>query len=271
MKTELTKAFSGWKFYITLLLMCTIAACSAFYVISYNESVPLSSSSNPMLGVSTVYAKWIGNEWNMWYSSLYFFVIPLAAVMPHGLSLYNDKKTYYIAQALIREKKHRYYRNKIIAAFISGGVMASLPLLFNIAIVALKFPFRNPDLNYDIYYKIQPFSFGSVLFYKSPWLYLIIRITMVFIYAGLSAMLSISISFFSNNRYVILFAPLLLFLVINFVTPILRIPYELSPIRFLGAGNIYIVKTHIVIGEAVVLFILILILNAVGERKKDVI
>lgn len=270
MKVELTKAFKSWEFVITILIMSIISIGSAMYAFHYSYSDASYGITNPMLGVTSVYTKWIGNDWNSWFSALYFFAFPLVAVMPSGLSLYKERKSNYIAQMVIRERRNIYYFHKYVSAFVSGGTIICLPIILNIAIVALKFPFRTPDLNYDVYYKIQPFSFGSAFFYKSPFLYLLLRVAIVFIYGGLCAMLSISISFISKNRYVILFTPIILFMVVNFSNNVLRIPYEMSPIRFLGAGNTYIVSTYVVIGEAAILLIASLIIYLFGS-KKDVL
>ena len=270
MKKEIAKVFSGWEFIITFVLMCLISLASAISVISYDYNAHIYSGTNPMLGVSSVYTKWIGNDWNTWSSTLYFFVFPLVACMPGGLSLYREIKTNYNAQMLIRERKEIYYLHKYIAAFISGGSIVCLPVILNIAVVALRFPFRAPDLNYDIFYKIQPFSFGSSMFYEYPWLYLIVRVAVIFVYAGLCAMLSVSISFICKNRYIILFVPQILFMIVNFSNMILRIPYELSPIRFLGAGNTYIVSTSVVFAEVAVLFVFCVVMYVYGS-KRDVL
>ncbi len=269
MKVEMTKAFKSWEFIITFLIMCIISIGSAMYVFHYS-TVLQSASSNPMLGVTSVYTKWIGNDWNSWYSALYFFIFPLTAVMPSGLSIYKERKSNYAAQMLIRERRTNYYLKKYISAFVSGGTIVCLPIVLNIAIVAMKFPFRAPDLNYDIYYKMQSFSFGSIMFYRYPFLYLLMRLVVIFIYAGLCAILSVSISFVCKNRYMILFTPIILFMVINFSNNVVRIPYEMSPIRFLGAGNIFIVSTPVVLGEAVVLLVVSFVMYLYGS-KQDVL
>lgn len=270
MKVELTKAFSGWKFAITLFIMCFISICSAIYMIVHSVQRYEVEGVNPMLGVTSVYTKWIGNDWNSWFSSLYFFVFPIAAVIPSGLELYKEKKNNYISQMLIRERKVIYYLHKYLSAFISGGTIICLPIVLNVAIIALIFPFRKPDLNYDIYYKIQPFSFGSRLFYICPWLYMLLRFVVIFLYSGLCSVLSVSISFICKNRYVILFSPLILFMIVNYSNMIFQIPYELSPIKFLGAGNTYIVSTPIVLGEAILLLVISFALFIFG-RKRDVL
>ena len=51
---------------------------------------------------------------------------------------------------------------------------------------------------------------------------------------------------------------------------ILRIPYELSPIRFLGAGNTYIVSTSVVFAEVAVLFVFCVVMYVYGS-KRDVL
>lgn len=270
MRIELRKAFSGWKFVVTFLILCIISAGSALYVITGSFRDVFHAGENPMLGVTSVYKYWMGNDWDSWFSSLYFFLFPIAAVMPAGLSLYKEKKTNYTAQMLIRENKNVYYLHKYLAAFISGGVIVCLPVILNIMVVALRFPFRTPDLNYDIYYKIQPFSFASGLFYTRPWLYLILRLAVIFLYAGLCAVLSTSVSFICRNRYIIVFTPQILFMVVNFCNMAFQIPYELSPIKFLGAGNTYIVASSVVFGEAALLIAVSLALFVFG-RKRDVL
>lgn len=277
MKTEIRKSLSGWQFWITLSILCCITLYCAGYVMYFQMSqmqhiYPADGiGRNPLLAVTTLYNRWIGAEWMTSLSSLYFFIFPLCAVIPYGLSLYQERRSGYMAQMILRETRGQYLRKKLIAVFLSGGLVITIPVILNIMLVALYFPAYTPDLNLNIYYAVQPFSFGSRLFYEIPWLYLCVRVAVIFWYGGVAASISMAVTFFTRNRFVILFSPMLFFLLLNYSDTLFRVPYEMSPLRFLGAGNIYIVTAPVVIGEAALLGVVTVIIIWLRGRKKDVL
>lgn len=277
MKTEIRKSLSGWQFWITLCILCCITLYCGGYVILYqfNQMQHIRTAAgmgrNPLLAATTLYNRWIGAEWMTSLSSLYFFIFPLAAAIPYGLSLYQERRSGYMAQMILRETRGKYLREKFIAVFLSGGLVITVPVILNIMLVALYFPAYTPDLNLDIYYAVQPFSFGSRLFYEIPWLYLCVRVALIFWYGGVAASISMAATFFTRNRFVILFSPILFFLLLNYSYTLVRTPYEMSPQRFLGAGNIYIVTAPVVIGEAALLSALTVSIIWLRGRMKDVL
>jgi len=176
-----------------------------------------------------------------------------------------------MGQMVLRETRARYLLNKYVAVFLSGGLVIAVPVVLNIMIIALYFPAHAPDLNYDIYTTVKAFSFGSKLYYEIPWLYLMIRVAVIFWYGGVAATVSMAVTFFSRNRFVILFTPMLFFLLLNYSYTLFQVPYEISPLRFLGSGNVYYVVTPIVIGEALFLSFLTIAFIGLRGRKKDVL
>ncbi len=277
MKTEIRKSLSGWQFWATLGVLCCITLfCAMFVINAYNDETNLQFvrdgfERNPYLPMNTLFNRWIGAEWMSPLSSIFFFVFPLCAVIPYGLSFYQERRSGYMAQMVLRETRGKYLCNKIIAVFLSGGLVITLPVVLNIMAVAMFIPAYKPDLNYDIYYAVQPFSFGSELFYSTPWLYLVLRVATIFLYAGLAASMSFAITFLTRNRFVILFSPMIFFLLLNYSYTLFPVIYEISPLRFLGAGNICLVSTFVVVGEALILFISVITVVLLMGRKKDVL
>jgi len=277
-KTEIRKSLSGWPFWLTLLILCGMTIYSALFIIHSDLEAStrivrkvVDLESNPMLSVKSLYSNWIGAEWMTPFSTLFFFVFPLCAAIPYGLSLYQERRSGYMGQMVLRETRARYLLNKYVAVFLSGGLVIAVPVVLNIMIIALYFPAHAPDLNYDIYTTVKAFSFGSKLYYEIPWLYLMIRVAVIFWYGGVAATVSMAVTFFSRNRFVILFTPMLFFLLLNYSYTLFQVPYEISPLRFLGSGNVYYVVTPIVIGEALFLSFLTIAFIGLRGRKKDVL
>lgn len=273
MKSEIRRAFSNWGFVITLIILCLISSASAISTIHIDivNTPSNSAGTNPFLGVRTLYNRWIAMVWDDPYSTIFFTILPLAAAIPSGASLYNDRRTGYIAQMVIRKRRLKYLSERFLATFISGGTVVTISVIVNICITALHFPVRKPDLYFDIYTSVQPFSFASTLFYTTPFIHMILRILVIFLYAGAAAVMCLATTCFSRNRYVILFSPMMIFLFLNFAYNVVHIPYELSPLRFLGAHNAQIMWAPIVWGEFFIFVCITTLLLWIWGRKKDVL
>lgn len=273
MKTELRKSLFNLSFLLTLGIMCAISIASACSIIKVDitHSVATVSGKNPALGIRTLYNRWIAMVWDDPYSAIFFNIFPLAAALPNGLSLYSDRKNGYMAQMILRKTRTRYFSEKFVATFFSGGLVITIPVILNIMITALHFPIRKPDLYFDIYTSVQPFSFASTYFYTVPFVHLLLRVLIIFLYSGTAAVMCLAMTCFSRNRYIILFVPMLLFLFLNFSYSIIQVPYELSPLRFLGAHNAQIMWTPIVWGELLILLFLSSMILFLWGRRKDVL
>lgn len=282
MKTEIRKSVAGWQFWATLFILCAVAAYCGLNVIIRNISEINRTAEfyannsnditrNTMSAAQSLYNNWIGMEWTSPLSGFYFFVFPFCAAIPYGLSLYQERRTGYIAQMMLRETREKYLRNKYVAVFLSGGLVISIPVIVNIMIVAMYFPAYKPDLFCDGYYAITAFSFGSHLFYSIPWLYIVLRVFTIFWYGGIAATMSMAVTFFSRNRFVILFSPMIFFLVLNYSDRLFPVTSEISPLRFLGSGTLGHVYTGVVMGEAVFLTAITILVVWIRGRKHDVL
>ena len=282
MKTEIRKSVAGWQFWATLFILCAVAAYCGLNVLIRNISEINRTAEfyannsndiarNTMSAAQSLYNNWIGMEWTSPLSGFYFFVFPFCAAIPYGLSLYQERRTGYIAQMMLRETRGKYLRNKYVAVFLSGGLVISIPVIVNIMIVAMHFPAYKPDLYCDIYYSITAFSFGSHLFYSIPWLYIVLRVFTIFWYGGIAAVMSMAVTFFSRNRFVILFSPMVFFLVLNYSNKLFPVTSEISPLRFLGSGTLGHVDTGVVMGEAVFLTAITILVVWIRGRKHDVL
>ncbi|MDD4414479.1 MAG: hypothetical protein PHR14_08050 [Oscillospiraceae bacterium] len=257
-KNELRRAFTGIPFFIAIAIGTVIAFWQVIqYVIPLTEFVNdvHTYAGKPGLFPLSVFNKWIGAERTGLPSYLFFLVIPLLASLPYGDSYFQDRKTGYIRHILIRQNKVQYYVAKFIAVFLSGAVVVVIPLIINLGMSALILPSVLPEVSTHTH-AIYAHSMWSSLYYAHPYVYIGLYLLLIFIFSGLWASISLSVSFFSGNRYVVLLFPFVFYVFIHAITNLLNID-RMSPSVFLRPSQpeAYI-SFPIILGEAVLLLLM---------------
>lgn len=155
----------------------------------------------------SLFYKWIGACEFPVQSFLFFFVIPLLAVLPGGASLHEDMKSGYIQSVILRSSRKKYLLSKYIGVFISGGIAVVLPLLVSLFITAMKYPALKPE---PIVICLYPYSMLNHMFYTHPGLFLAILLILDFLMSGAIATVSLLFSFFTNHKVITLIIPFVL-------------------------------------------------------------
>jgi hypothetical protein len=158
-------------------------------------------------------------------SGLIGLIGPLIAVLPFADSFAHDRVLGYLRFVLTRTTYRRYLAGKYFASFLSGGFAVSIPMslcfLFSVIILPRGL---NPD---PFQARIQPSEalgpFGT-LYDSAPDLYILSLIALSFIFGATYAIFGLSLSTLTENRYVVLATPFVLYNVIHYGLAILGIP-----------------------------------------------
>lgn len=282
LRVEFTKVFYNWLFVITLIVAAAIAIWSGISAIMLyahdREMVAVSAglagvAVNPDYGLITLFNKWIGQDYVAMATSLFYLLLPILSVLPYAWSYYSERKSGYVKQVLIRTHRSTYFLSKYIATFVSGALVILIPMALNFMLVSAFIPAAKPDLFYDIYYGMPAGAKGSVLFYEHPYWFVLCRFLMAGVFAGLIATCVIALSFFINNRFVVMLVPFLVLLTINYfsgMTGKYTGDIELSPINFIHGGSVNFPKLWVLLLYVAVLFLFSFGIILWRGRKSDV-
>jgi hypothetical protein len=158
-------------------------------------------------------------------SGLIGLIAPLIAVLPFADTFAYDRVLGYLRFVLSRTTYRRYLTAKYIVSFLSGGFAVSIPMslcfLFSVIILPRGL---NPD---PFQARIQPSGalgpFGT-LYDSAPDLYILSLIALSFLFGATYAIFGLSLSTLTDNRYIILATPFVLYNVVHYGLAILGIP-----------------------------------------------
>ena len=266
LKIELRKAFGNKLFLLTLVVGIVIASISANQNIQlYLDAVAHNAYRkeitdvlfNPMYPAFSPYTYWIGGDYQYPMTSLFYLLLPLMASLAFGWSFFMEKKSGYIKNVVTRTKKIHYFLAIYIAVFLSGGAVIAIPLVINFLTVACFIPAYQPDIYYSIYYSMG-YHFLSELFYSSPLVYVIYVMALDFVFSGLIATASLTLTFFVRNRFAVVLLPFLLLLGIQYIQDTLYKIFQviISPIDFLKAYSSGPVTGWVIFPFMIILFLL---------------
>lgn len=281
LKIELKKAFQNKLFWITLVIASIIATLSAIYNIQIiqeekqyyaNAVVQFGTEAvNPNAPLYSLFNHWICEDFSSLASTMFFMLFPIFAVLGYGWSLFSEQKSGYIKNVITRTSKRNYFLSKYIATFLSGGAIVSVPVLFNFLLVSMFVPAVNPDIFYDIGWTVRTNSMFSEYFYAKPFLYVFLRVSVVFLFSGAIATVSYALAFFIRNRFAVILLPFLGVIFLHFGQYLLEnISSELSPIYLLGGYGFNTKMLWAVLSELAVILVPTFLLALLKGGKDDV-
>ena len=193
----------------------------------------------------SLYNVWIGSiSGDLFFTTIFYFILPLAATLPFSFSLSDESKSGYLRQMTLKKGQMRYYFAKYIVTFTSGFLLAAIPLLINVIITACYIPAYKPDPLEQLYSGQYYGQYLANIFYSEPFAFMIIFILIPGLFCGLWADLSMCLSFFIKNKFFVVIIPyLFLFFEKAFFDSLFsnRIALDLSPLYFMrgeSSGNI---------------------------------
>lgn len=223
-KIELERAFRSMSFKLSIIIGIIIvgiqfcrevipAAINPIYWIKSNTlQVPANAFANSII---------MGDGA---YYTLFVRLIPILATIPYAITYYTDNKKGIVKNYYSRTKKINYLIAKFIAVFTTGGTAAVFPLALNVlasAAVLPSFMIINGETT------CSGNGMWSYILYSHPYIYFIMYFILQFICAGLLATVSLVISMYVNNVFIVLLFPSVLCEFLNavarwFPTRILR-------------------------------------------------
>lgn len=277
-RLELNKALKNKFFYVAIIIGSFITVLSLIYNINiYQKNFSVDTENvNPMYGAFSLFNLWIGGEPFSFGSAAYFCVFPLLVSIPYGWSYCEEKRSGYIRMVIVRSGKKAYLLSKYIAVFVSGALAMVIPLLFNFCISALFFPATTPTPVYCTSNGIFYESLMSMIYYSSPFLYVLFYLCIDFVFGGLISCISYATACFVKHRTVAVIVPLFCLLSFHYLRQFIYISpevryKEISPLFFLRPVQlVYNVSWEIILGEAIVLFLITFFFSVIWERKNEV-
>lgn len=221
LRMELKRALGSWKFYIVIVLGCVMAVLAFFntpgFTIAKNWYKYMHGDEaaamiiNKMNMVDTPLEIWMprygssSTFYNTWIT-----LLPVFTVIPYGIEYAREKKNGLINQYMIRISKGKYYASKFITTFISGGLVAVVPLIFNLLLVMCFLPWGMPLRASNLYPVTDMNVFNSV-FYNTPSLYMLIYLIYVFVLFGLISCICLSFVYVEENLFALTITPFILY------------------------------------------------------------
>lgn len=267
-KLEFYRAFHNiW--YVASLLVATAIALVQFFtqvipktqVIGSGESIDYPHS---------VFNSSLMFQMGSFYSYIYYFSIILLATVPYATSYFTDMKDGYIKNVSTRMNTTGYLAGKYLAVFVSAGSICVIPLILNTYLTAMVLPSLTPEVATALFAVSNNGSFAKELFFTYPYVYTLLYLVIDFVMTGLFACLALVISRIVNNRYIVMFFPFIVFLVlqtVTFYTPLALFgPYVIMDPQQASS----IEETVYIISEiAALLLITVVGFKILGGKKRD--
>lgn len=179
-------------------------------------------------------------------SAFWIGILPLAACLIAGDSLAWDRKTGAVRFLLVRVPRRRYIVQKILATSLFTGLLFFAGLLVSFLIAIVWFPMTLPPWhvvngvptlshivpNGEVY----PFpTFFHNLFFEHPLVHALLVTLVVILSAVAWANLSLLLSLWTTNIYLVLGIPWLTYIVVMFIMaiPLVGLPH-ISPLALSG-------------------------------------
>ena len=224
LKNEFTRIASSISFrsILTLLIVCVVIdGIQAYTAYAQNlestlQGITLRSdgtfSEYPWLQIYTLFNSWIGGRVNQTIPMVFFYTLPIFTVIPYSGSYLHEEKTGYSRLMISKLGKNKYFLGKYCSAFLSGFLITVIPMLFSFAFVGALIPAYKPDVNFSLYYQINPQTLWCDLYFSHPVATVFINILIVGAFAGVWSAVPYVLSFFVKNKFVVIFSPYLVLL-----------------------------------------------------------
>lgn len=185
---------------------------------------------------------------------LYMFLSFLMASLPLSDILVEDRKSGLRNQILLRVSKSNYYKNIYFYNFLFGGLFLIFPLIINLMLWMMVRPLF--AMNYMSASLINQ-AFLADLFVKSPYMFFIVHLFLVFLTGGIISSLSLIINDKFNSFYVGGIVILILDVIASIINQIYVFQTKNYTVSFLGLKELVINR---VLPDNIINWIYILIL-----------
>lgn len=234
---ECHRAFHSSGFWISLCIGCAIVIAHFFTtvlpaapVISFFTD-PANADKMMMNIPGRLYSIWLGGSPMNMFTTLYFLILPLLAVLPFGSSLFQDLHGGFTRSVCVRANRKDYFGAKYIATFLSGGTAVVIPLVFSFLVTSLFHPMINPEPATSSTL-IRNSSNFPWLFQNLPLVYVAIYLVIIFLFSGLFACVGLIATYHVGYSFLVLIAPFAIYMLIASLAS-LASAYQWAPMYFL--------------------------------------
>lgn len=222
----------------------------------------------------TLYEAFIGGERFSFFNELYYYIIPLLAVLPFGVTMFTDEECGYLKYIYSRVKKIHYLLAKYMVTFLSGAVSAGLAYIMSFAANALIVPAVYMPHQMAMQSNIIEAMPLSEIWYTKPWIYLLVYWLITMLFGGILATMALCVSFVAKNVLVVLFSPLIFYIALDYVLGEYG-KAQYSIFQFINPTKAY-VKLQITMPEifaaaSVFMLCTLAVFVTVGQRREKII
>lgn len=222
-RLELRRAFSGRLFVVCLVLGVGLAiAAAAESIVSYvsymQEGLPYLDASYRSQFAKSAFTQWLPMSVLRSVPNLFFFAAPLFIALAYSWSWRSDLVGGYAAGLLVRASRGEVYRAKALAVFAASAAVVGVPLLVNLAVVLCFVPAFTPNIVDVVYTGLWVRVFLSELLYTQPVLYVLVRLVLDVLLAGLWGAAVLGVSCLVRNRVAIVALPYIALIVVKSVS-----------------------------------------------------
>lgn len=170
---------------------------------------------DPFLTPHSAYGHWIGMDSSTIWPVLLFMVLPLLAAVPTADSYWFDNDSGYLSQIRLRCKLQHYKIAKSLSVLASAFLVTAIPLVTDFLLTSAVLPCITPEAASNLYSITDRSIFGS-WFYHHPMMYILGCIIFDSLFMSVWTTLSLSVSRWLKQRFHILLAPFLIYMLIYF-------------------------------------------------------
>jgi len=149
----------------------------------------------------------MGRGFLSWHANMLINLAPVLVALPFGVSFYMDRRTGYIKQLFVREKKERYLWAKYIMTFVSGGFVLALPVLVNFLGNWMLVPLIEPIEGTHLFVQVPEYL--EYMYYDAPVLYILCVCFIQFVMGGLMATLCLGAAYLVDVIFLVQLFPVI--------------------------------------------------------------
>ena len=278
LRVELIRAFGSKTFMVSLAIGTAISILAAATEITgfwqlFSRTAPNLDHVYESQFANGAYTLWLPMSVSESLPNLFFFIAPLTISFAYAWSFRSDIQTGYGQSIIGRADRMHYYLAKSVAAFLSGGLVITIPLLINFLILICAVPCYQPDVSDVVYTGIWTKVFLSRVFYNCPLGYVMIKIVMDFLLAGLWSTAVLAMSIFIQSRVAIVALP---YIVLNIIKYVSERVYMLTGVRWdsltlldhlKARGDAFYYSGWAVLADVALLLAISLVIPAITKRR----
>lgn len=268
-REEFSRAFWNSRFLAVLLLSL---ACFTYGLYDAGRFFPDLAMGTDGLVTNNAYELWLFVH----FRSYFIYLATIIAALPFADSLWIDRNQGFLRFILARTSYRQYLTAKLMANLAAGAASVGSPLLLLFLFTSLS-AHRTPPVNSLVFttwgaQNGNPAGILSSWYPAQPELYIMALIGMACIFGAVFATFGLAISGLVNNRYVILAAPFMLFMVSAYISERARhLGSHWSPETLLIPYNTTgVTAATLLIQYAVLVLISSLLLYFFGRRERIV-